>query len=216
MTNLSVCSPASHFSCLGLPSLLIHQHPSPPCCASLQLPLCSSFHRWLQQHTSFFSYMRLFTVVFHCVCAGLQKWLLLRQVCWICLTWINVAAIDQSITCLISQAPLQSAHQIHLSACACMELLLIYPIYQFAHSSIYLLIQASQISALTFNPLHPYTGSSSLPSWWGWQSLLCIWSNTRNESSVCLLKVFRIRDWLLLTLLIPKLRPHFGLFLSDS
>lgn len=73
MTNLSVCSPASQFSCLGLPSLLIHQHPSPPCCASLQLPLCGSFHRWLQQHTSFFSYMRLFAAVFHCVCAGLQK-----------------------------------------------------------------------------------------------------------------------------------------------
>lgn len=168
MTNLSVCSTASQFSCLGLPSLLIHQHPSPPCCASLQLPLCSSPHRWLQQDTSFFSYMRLFAA-FRCVCAGLRgcsakaKWLRYSE-CWVCLTWINTATIDQSIKCLISQALLQSTHQIHLSVCACMELLLIYPIYQFAHSSIYLLIQASRISALTFNPLHPYTGSSSLPS----------------------------------------------------
>lgn len=155
-----------------------------------------------------------------CLCR--TAWLLcksevapLQRVCWVCLTWINAATIDQSIKCLISQALLQSTHQIHLSACACMELLLIYPIYQFAHSSIYLLIQASRISALTFNPLHPYTGSSSLPSWWDWQSLPCIRSNTSNESSVCLWKVFRITDWLLLTLLILKLGPYFGLFLSD-
>lgn len=148
MTNLSVCSTASQFSCLGLPSLLIQMAAA--------------------AHIIFLLYEALCCCVPLCLCR--TAWLLckskvapLQRVCWVCLTWINAANIDQSIKCLISQTLLQCTHQIHLSACASMELLLIYPIYQFAHSSIYLLIQASRISALTFNPLHPYTGFSSLP-----------------------------------------------------
>lgn len=113
------------------------------------------------EHIIFLLYEALCCCAPLCLCRSV--WLLrkskvapLQGVCWVCLTWINVATIDQSIKCPIAQALLQSTLQIHLSAHACMELLLIYPIYQFAHSSIYLLIQASRISALTFNPLHPY------------------------------------------------------------
>lgn len=70
MTNLCVCVHVyacvctdSQFYCLGLTSLPIHQHPSPSCCVSLPLALCSPPHR------SFSPPTRFFAVVFRCVSA---------------------------------------------------------------------------------------------------------------------------------------------------
>lgn len=139
-----------------------------------------------------------------CVCSGFlcrSKVAHLKRVCWICLAWINTANIYQCINCPSTPALLQSTHRIHLSAHACMELLFIYPIYQFAHSSIYLLIHASWISTMTFNPLNPYWLFISSTLMQLTVSLVYVILQLRIKPMFVLLKVFRLTGWLF-TLLI--------------
>lgn len=143
MTNLSVslcvCVCAQTHSFPALP---------PPLSPSISiLPLHvmhpSSFHSViLPDH---FPPLRGCLSAFRCLSArshhrsGKAKQLRLG-VRWICLTWINTGTIYQSIKRPTTPVLLQSTRHIHLSAHACIELLFIYSIYRFAHSSIYLLI----------------------------------------------------------------------------
>lgn len=109
---------------------------------------------WLfPQHILFFSYTSLCTVpVYVHVCmtvlhnsskkAKRLSYSVCVSVCRLCLTWIITATINQSIV-LSLHLPIK--YMVFPFICqlifTCMDLLFIYPIYQFVHSSIYPLIR---------------------------------------------------------------------------